>query len=156
MLSYLSDPFKSKKIKWKLEEHSWGTQYPQWSQFYRWAWPRKCQTPVMWWSRAMASKKAVLHFQEEYAFLQGESFVNCKKINAPLARWVSFSGKLLKKTVIHTVKVFGVVNKAKVDIFLERSCFFYDPADIGNLISGSSAFWGNAKNGIKKSIPENT
>ena len=104
----------------------------------------------------MASKRAVLHFQEEYSFLQGDSFVNCKKINASLARWVSFSGKLLKKTVIHTVKVFGVVNKAKVDIFLERSCFFYDPADIGNLISGSSAFWGNAKNGIKKSIPENT
>ena len=61
----------------------------------------------------MASKRAVLHFQEEYSFLQGDSFVNCKKINASLAKWVSFSGKLLKKTVIHTVKVFGVVNKAK-------------------------------------------
>ena len=42
--------------------------------------------------------------------------------------------------VIHTVKGFGVVNKAEVDIFLELSCFFYDPTDIGNLISGSSAF----------------
>ena len=42
--------------------------------------------------------------------------------------------------VIHTVKGFGIVNKAEVDIFLELSCFFYDPADIGNLISGSSAF----------------
>ena len=43
--------------------------------------------------------------------------------------------------VIHTVKGFGVVNKAEVGIFfLELSCFFYDPADIGNLISGSSAF----------------
>ena len=41
--------------------------------------------------------------------------------------------------VIHTVKGFGVVNKAKVDIFLELSCFFYDPTDVGNLISGSSA-----------------
>ena len=42
--------------------------------------------------------------------------------------------------VIHTVKGFGVVNKAKVDVFLEISCFFSDPTDVGNLISGSSAF----------------
>ena len=42
--------------------------------------------------------------------------------------------------VIHTVKGFGVVNKAEVDVFLELSCFFYDPMDVGNLISGSSAF----------------
>ena len=42
--------------------------------------------------------------------------------------------------VIHTVKGFGIVNKAKVDVFLELSCFFNDPADVGNLISCSSAF----------------
>src|SRR5574337_422115 len=42
--------------------------------------------------------------------------------------------------VIHTVKGFGIVNKAEVVVFLELSCFFYDPADVGNLISGSSAF----------------
>ena len=42
--------------------------------------------------------------------------------------------------VIHAVKGFGVVNKVEVDIFLELSCFFYDPMDVGNLISGSSAF----------------
>ena len=42
--------------------------------------------------------------------------------------------------VIHTVKGFGVVNKAEVDVFLKFSCFFDDPMDIGNLISGSSAF----------------
>ena len=42
--------------------------------------------------------------------------------------------------VIHTVKGFGVVNKAEVDVSLEPSCFFYDPADVGNLISASSAF----------------
>ena len=41
--------------------------------------------------------------------------------------------------VIHTVKGFGIVNKAEVDVFLELSCFFDDPADVGNLISGSSA-----------------
>ena len=42
--------------------------------------------------------------------------------------------------VIHTVKGFGIVNKAEVDVFLELSCFFDEPADVGNLISGSSAF----------------
>ena len=42
--------------------------------------------------------------------------------------------------VIHTVKVFAIVNKAEVDVFLKFSCFFDDPVDAGNLISGSSAF----------------
>ena len=42
--------------------------------------------------------------------------------------------------MIHTVKGFGIVNKAEIDAFLELSCFFHDPADVGNLISGSSAF----------------
>ena len=42
--------------------------------------------------------------------------------------------------VIHMVKVFGIVNKAEVDVFLEFSCFFYNPANAGNLNSGSSAF----------------
>ena len=42
--------------------------------------------------------------------------------------------------VIHTVEGFGVVSEADVDVFLELSCFSHDPADVGNLISGSSAF----------------
>ena len=42
--------------------------------------------------------------------------------------------------VIHTVKGFGIVNKAEIDVFLELSCFFDDPADVDNLISDSSAF----------------
>ena len=42
--------------------------------------------------------------------------------------------------VIHTVKGFGIANKAEVDVFLELSCFFDDPTDVDNLISGSSAF----------------
>ena len=42
--------------------------------------------------------------------------------------------------VIHTVKGFGVVSEAEIDVFLELSCFFEDPMDVGNLISGSSAF----------------
>ena len=41
---------------------------------------------------------------------------------------------------IHTVKGFGIVNQAEIDVFLELSCFFNDPVDVGNLISGSSAF----------------
>jgi len=42
--------------------------------------------------------------------------------------------------VIHTVKGFGIVNNVEIDVFLELSCFFDDPTDVGNLISGSSAF----------------
>ena len=45
-----------------------------------------------------------------------------------------------QSVVIHTVKDFGVVNNAEIDVFLELSCFFDDPTDVGNLISGSSAF----------------
>ena len=42
--------------------------------------------------------------------------------------------------VIHIIKGFSIVNEAEVDVYLEFSCFFYDPTDVGNLISGSSAF----------------
>ena len=42
--------------------------------------------------------------------------------------------------VIHTVEGFGIVNKAEIDAFLELSCFFDDPVDVGSLIAGSSAF----------------
>ena len=55
--------------------------------------------------------------------------------------WYSHLFKNFSQFVmIHTVKGFGVVNKAEIDVFLELSCFFYDAADVGNLISGSSAF----------------
>ena len=55
--------------------------------------------------------------------------------------WYSHHLKnFLQLVVIHTVKGFGIVNKAEADIFLELSCFFDDPADVGNLISGFSAF----------------
>ena len=47
---------------------------------------------------------------------------------------------------IHTVKGFGAVNKAKLNVFLELSCFSDDPADVGNLISGSSAFYKSSLN----------
>ena len=48
--------------------------------------------------------------------------------------------------VIHTVKSFGIINKAEVDVFMELSCFFDDPANVGNLISGSSAFSNSSLN----------
>ena len=54
--------------------------------------------------------------------------------------------------VIHTVKVFGIVNKAELDVFLEFSCFFYDQMDVGNLISGSSGFSKSSLNIWKFSI----
>ena len=70
-------------------------------------------------------------------------FLTCRQISQEAGKVVWYS-HLLKNfpqfVVIHTVKGFGVVNKAEVDVFLELSCFFYDPVDVGNLISGSSAF----------------
>ena len=55
--------------------------------------------------------------------------------------WYSFLLKNFPQfIVIHTIKGFGIVNKTEIDVFLELSCFFHDPADVGNLISGSSAF----------------
>ena len=54
--------------------------------------------------------------------------------------------------VIHTVKDFGVVNKAEVDVFLVLSCFFNGPTDVGNLISGSSAFSESSLNILKFTV----
>ena len=54
--------------------------------------------------------------------------------------------------MIHAVKGFSIVNEAEVDVFLELSCFFHDPADVGNLISGSSAFSKSSLNIRKFSV----
>ena len=54
--------------------------------------------------------------------------------------------------VIYTVKALGIINKAEVDVFLELSCFFYDPTVAGNLISGSSAFSKSSLNIWKFSV----
>ena len=54
--------------------------------------------------------------------------------------------------VTHTVKGFGIVNKAEIDVFLELSCFFHDPVAVGNLISGSSAFSKSSLNIWKFSV----
>ena len=56
--------------------------------------------------------------------------------------------------VIHTFKGFGIVNKAEIDVFLELSCFFGDPADVGNLISGSSDFSKSSVNIWKFTVHE--
>ena len=57
-------------------------------------------------------------------------------------RWfcIPISLRIFQFVVIHTVKGFGLVNKAEIDVFLELSCFFNDPSDVGSLISGFSAF----------------
>ena len=70
-------------------------------------------------------------------------FVTCIQISQEAGKVVWYSHlfqNFPQFVVIHTVKGFGVINKAKVDVFLEFSCFFNDPMDVGNLISGSSAF----------------
>ena len=72
-------------------------------------------------------------------------------------RQVKWSGipnslRIFQFVVIHTVKGFGVVNEAEVDIILEFSCFFYDPMDVGNLISGSLAFSKSSLNIWKFSV----
>ena len=58
--------------------------------------------------------------------------------------------RIFQFIVIHTVKGFGIVNKAEIDVFLELSCFFDDPSDIGNLISGFSAFSKTSSNSWKE------
>ena len=70
-------------------------------------------------------------------------FLTCIQISqeADQVVWYSHLFQNFPQSVlIHAVKGFGVVNKAEVDVFLELSCFLDDPADVGNLISGSSAF----------------
>ena len=70
-------------------------------------------------------------------------FLTCIQISQEAGKviWDShFLKNFLQFVVIHTVKGFGVVNKAEIYVLLELSSFLYDPVDIGNLISGSSAF----------------
>ena len=70
-------------------------------------------------------------------------FLTCIQISQDAGQVVWYSyllNNFLQFIVIHTVNSFPVVNKAEVDVFLEFSCFFHDPADVGHLTSGSSAF----------------
>ena len=82
-------------------------------------------------------------------------FLTCIQISQEAGQVVWYSHLLknfLQFVVIHTVKGFGVVNKAEIDVFLELFCFFYDPTDVGNLISGSSAFSKSSLNICKVTV----
>ena len=71
------------------------------------------------------------------------SFLTCIEVSQEAGQVVWYSHlfeNFAQLIVIHTVKGFGIVNKAEIDVFLELSCFFHDPEDVGNLISGSSNF----------------
>ena len=70
-------------------------------------------------------------------------FLACIQISQEAGQVVWYSHPLKNFSqfiVIHTIKGFGIVKKAEIDVSLELSCFFDDPADVGNLVSGSSAF----------------
>ena len=70
-------------------------------------------------------------------------FMTCLQISQEAGKEVWYSHlfqNFPQFVVVRTVKGFGIINKAEIDIFLELSCFFDDPVDVGNLISGSSAF----------------
>ena len=70
-------------------------------------------------------------------------FLTCIEISQEAGKVIWYS-HLLKNfpqfIVIHTVRGFGIVNKEEIDVFVELSCFFHDPADAGNWMSGSTAF----------------
>ena len=82
-------------------------------------------------------------------------FLTCIQVSQEAGQVVWYS-HLLKNfpqfIVIHTVKGFSIVSKAEVGVFLELSCFFDDPTDVGNLISGSSAFSKSSLNIWKFSV----
>ena len=85
-----------------------------------------------------------LNLEPVYCSMSSSSccFLTCIQIfqEAGKVVWYSHLFKNFPQfIVIHTVKGFGVVNEAEIDVFLEHSCFFYDPTDVGNLISDSSA-----------------
>ena len=67
-------------------------------------------------------------------------FLTCIQISQEAVWYSHLFENFPQFIVIHTVKGFGIVNKAEIDVFLELSCFFHDPVDVGSLISGSSAF----------------
>ena len=70
-------------------------------------------------------------------------FLNCKQVCQEVGQVVWYSHlfqNFPQFVVIHTVKGFGIVNKAEIDVFLDLSCFFSDPEDVGSFISDSSAF----------------
>ena len=85
-----------------------------------------------------------LNLEQVYCSMSSSNcyFLTCIQLSQEAGKMVWYS-HLLKNfpqfVVIHVVKGFSVINEAELDVFLEFSCFFYDPIDVGNLISGSSA-----------------
>ena len=97
------------------------------------------------------------NFEPVYCFMSGSNFCFLTHIQVSQETgqvvWYSHPFKNFPQfVVIHAVKGFSVVNKAEVDVFLEFSCFFDDPADVGNLISGSSVFSKSSLNMWKFSV----
>ena len=93
--------------------------------------PTKVRTPFPIWNQSVVPRPGLtVASWPAYWFLKRQ------------VRWsgIPISFRIFQSIVIHTVKGFGIVHKAEIDVFLEFSCFFDDPADVGNLISGSSAF----------------
>ena len=83
-------------------------------------------------------------------------FLTCIQVSQEAGQVVWYSHVFQKFPhfiVIHTVKGFGIVNKAEIDVFLELSCFFNDPTDVDNSISGSSAFCKTSLNIWKFTVP---
>ena len=83
-------------------------------------------------------------FETSPLFMFGSNccILTCIQISQEAGKvvWYSISKNFPQFVVIHTVKGFGIVKKAEIDVFLELSCFFCDPVDVDNLISCSSAF----------------
>ena len=79
-----------------------------------------------------------------YCFMSSSNccFLTCNRFLKRQVRWsgIPISLRIIQFVVIHTVTGFDIVNKAEIDVFLEFSCIFHDPTDVGNLISGSSTF----------------
>ena len=106
----------------------------------------------MMYSAYKLNKQGDIYSLDGLLFLSGTSllfhvqfccFLSCKQVFQEAGQVVWYSHLLQnfpQLIVIHTVKGFGIVNKAEIDVFLELSCFFDDPVDVGNLISSSSAF----------------
>ena len=93
-----------------------------------------CLTSFPIWNQSVPCPVLTAASWSAYSFLRRQ------------VRWsgIPISFRILKFVLIHTVKGFGIVNKAEIDVFLELSCFLHDPADVGNLISASSAFSNSA------------
>ena len=116
-IPWMEEPGRLRSMGSRRVRHDWATSL---SLFTFLHWRRK-------WQPTQAFLPGVASWPE-YRFLKRQVWYSHLFQNFP------------QFIVIHTVKGFGVVNKAEIDAFLELTCFFNDPLDVGNLISGSSAF----------------